>query len=74
MLAVAPRAARHATLLEAIGEIHHASLRTYGARRTHAELTHGRGIAVTRWGVELVMRRDGLAGLPGRPRYGTDPF
>ena len=56
----------HAMLLEVIGEIHHASRRTYGARRVHAELVHGRGVAVARCTVELVMRRNGLAGLPGR--------
>ena len=60
-------------LLEVIGETHHASRRTYGARRVHAELTHGRGIIVARWIVELVMRRNGLAGLPGRPRYRKVP-
>lgn len=53
-------------LLEVIGEIHHASRGTYGARRVHAELTQGRGIVVARCTVELVMRRNGLAGLPGR--------
>ena len=63
---------RHATLLAVIGEIHHVSRRTYGARQTRAELTRGQGIAITRWGVELLMRREGLAGLPGLPRYGTD--
>ena len=55
-------------LLEIIGEIHRASRRTYGARRIHAELVHGRGLQVARWLVELVMRRNGLAGLPGRHR------
>ena len=66
--APSPRAVRHAMLLEVIGEIHHASRRTYGARRVHAELTQGRGILVARCTVELVMRRNGLAGLPGRAR------
>ena len=56
----------HAMLLEVIGEIHHASQRTYEARRIHAELVHGRGVAVARCTVELVIRRNGLAGLPGR--------
>ena len=60
-------------LLEVIGEVHRASRRTYGARRVHAELVHGRGIAAARCTVELVMRRNGLAGLPGRPRYRKVP-
>ena len=61
-----PRSVRHAMLLEVIGEIHHASRGTYGARRIHAALTQGRGIIVARCTVELVMCRNGLAGLPGR--------
>ena len=60
-------------LLEVISEIHHASRRTYGARRIHAELVHGRGLQVTRCTVELVMRRNNLAGLPGRHRYRKIP-
>ena len=64
-----PRAVRHAMLLEVIAEIHHASRRTYGARRVHAELTQGRGIIVACCTVELVMRRNSLAGLPGRLRW-----
>ena len=60
-------------LLEVIGEIHHASRRTYGARRIHTELTQGRRIAVARCTVELDMRRNGIAGLPGRPRYRKIP-
>ena len=60
-------------LLEVIGETHHASLRTYGARRVHAELTQGRGILVARCTVDLVMRRNGLAGLSGRSRWRKVP-
>ena len=60
-------------LLEVIGEIHQASRRTYGARRVHAELVYGRGVTVARCTVELVMRRNGLAGLPGRPRWRKIP-
>ena len=67
------RSVRHAMLLEVIGEIHHAYRRTYGARRIHAELVHGRGLAVARCTVELVMRRNGLGGLPGRPRWRKIP-
>ena len=60
-------------LLEVIAEIHRASRRTYGARRIHAELVHGRGLQVARCTVELVMRRNNLAGLPGRHRYRKIP-
>ena len=59
------RSVRHGLLLDVIAEIHQASRRTYGARRIHAELVHGRGLQVARCTVELVMRRNGLAGLPG---------
>lgn len=67
------RAVRHAWLADLIGEIHEASRRTYGARRVHAELVLGRGLQVARCTVELLMRRNGLAGLPGRPRYRKIP-
>ena len=67
------RSVRHAMLGEAIREIHDASRRTYGARRVHAELVLGRGVEVARCTVELVMRRLGLAGLPGRPKYRKVP-
>ncbi len=67
------RSVRHAMLLEVTGEIHHASRGTDGARRVHAELTQGRGIIVARCTVELVMRRNGLAGLPGRSRWRKVP-
>ena len=67
------RAVRHAMLLEVIGEVYRASRRTYGARRIHAELVHGRGVTVARCTVELVMLRNGLAGLPGRPRWRKVP-
>jgi len=67
------RAVRHAMLLEVIGEVHQQSRGTYGSRRVHAELVHGRGLVVARCTVELVMRRNGLAGLPGRPRYHKIP-
>ena len=62
------RSVRHGMLLGVIAEIHRASRRTYGARRIHAELVHGRGLQVARCTVELVMCRNGLAGMPGRHR------
>ncbi len=45
-----------------------ASFGTYGARRVHAELTLGLGIMVGHNAVEMLMRRAGLVGLPGRKR------
>ena len=68
-----PRAVRHAMLAEAIREVHEASRQTYGARRVHAELVLGRNVTVARCTVELVMRRLGLAGLPGRPKHRKIP-
>ena len=67
------RAVRHAMVAEVIREVHDESRQTYGARRVHAELVLGRKMTVARCTVELVMRRLGLAGLPGRPRYRQDP-
>jgi len=63
------RAIRPAWLTGIIREIHAASRATYGARRVHAELVLGRGIAVGHSQVELLMRRAGLAGLPARRRH-----
>ena len=60
-------------LLDIIQQIHRASRRTYGARRIHAELVHGRDLQVARCTVELVMRRNNLAGLPGRRRWRKVP-
>ena len=65
------RAVRHAMIADVICEVHVASRQTYGARRVHAELVLGRNMTVARCTVELVMRRLGLAGLPGRPKYRT---
>ena len=67
------RSVRHGMLLGVIAAIHRASRHTYGARRIHAELVHGRGLQVARCTVELVMGRNGLAGLPGRHRYRKIP-
>jgi transposase InsO family protein len=53
-----------------ISQVHAASRGTYGSNRVHAELTMGYGITVGRHAVAMLMRRAGLAGLPGnrRPR------
>ena len=58
---------------EVIRQVHDESRQTYGARRVHAELVLGRRMVVARCTVELVMRRLGFAGLPGRPRYRKIP-
>jgi putative transposase len=63
------RAIRHAWLTDAIRQVHAASRQTYGSRRVHAELTLGRGISVGYHAVELLMRRAGLQGVTGRPKF-----
>jgi putative transposase len=50
-------------------EVHQDSRGTYGARRVHAELRLARGIMVGHGAVELLMRRAGLAGVTGRPKW-----
>jgi putative transposase len=56
-------------LTDLIRQIHIESRGIYGGRRVHAELTLGRGIEVGHGQVELLMRRAGLQGLGGRPRW-----
>ena len=51
------RAIRHAWLTDLIRQVHAVSRGIYGARRVHAELTLGRGLAVGHGAVELLMRR-----------------
>jgi transposase InsO family protein len=63
------RAVRHAWLTDRIRAVHAASRGTYGARRVHAELVLGHGIAVGHQAVEQLMRAVGIQGLSGRPRY-----
>ncbi len=63
------RSVRHAWLTGLITEIHLQSRATYGARRVHAELRLGPGIVVGHGAVELLMRRAGLAGAMGRPKW-----
>lgn len=67
------RAIRHAWLSEVIAAVHADSRATYGARRVHAELTMGRGIAVEHCAVELLIRRAGIQGLSGRPKFRRGP-
>lgn len=67
------RAIRHAWLTDVIKDIHGNSRGVYGARRVHAELTLGRGIAVGHCAVQMLMHRAGIAGVTGRPRYRRIP-
>ena len=63
------RAIRHAALTGLIGRIHLDSRGTYGARRVHAELALGRGLVIGHGTVALLMRRAGIVGVTGRPRF-----
>ena len=67
------RTIRHAFLTELIRRVHTDSRASYGARRVHAELILGQGHLVGRCAVELLMRRAGIAGASGRPRYRRIP-
>jgi transposase InsO family protein len=64
---------RHAWITDVIRQVHAASRETYGIRRVHAELTLGRGIAIGHQAVELLMRRAGVQGISGRPRFRRVP-
>jgi putative transposase len=63
------RAIRHVWLTDLIVEVHQAVRGTYGARRVHAELRLGRGVVVGHNAIALLMRRAGLAGATGRPKW-----
>ena len=63
------RAIRHVWLTDVIREVHIASRGTYGIRRVHADLILGQGIAVGHLAVEMLMRRAGIPGVSGRPRF-----
>jgi transposase InsO family protein len=67
------RAIRHALLTELIRRVHLDSRGTYGARRIHAELILGQGQLVGHCAVEMLMRRAGIAGVTGRPRFRRIP-
>lgn len=67
------RAIRHVWLTDLIRRVHADSRQTYGARRVHAELTIGHGISVGYNQVGLLMRRAGLAGLNGKPKFRRVP-
>jgi putative transposase len=63
------RSIRHAWLTDLIVEVHQDSRGAYGALRVHAELRLGRGITIGHNAVALLMRRAGLAGATGRPKW-----
>ena len=63
------RSVRHVWLTDLIRQAHASSRGVYGARRVHAELTLGHGVAVGHGAVELLMRRAGIAGISGRPKW-----
>ena len=63
------RAIRHVWLADQIKEIFAESRGTYGDRRIHAELVLGRRVSVGKECVATLMRRAGLKGVAGRPRY-----
>jgi len=67
------RAVRHAWLTDLICQIHADFRGVYGYRRVHAELTLGHGIGVGHQAVELLMRRAGIQGISGRPRWRRSP-
>jgi putative transposase len=67
------RSVRHAWLTDLIRRAHLASRGTYGIRRVHAELTLGQGVVVGHQAVELLMRRAGIQGISGRPKFRRVP-
>jgi putative transposase len=62
-------AIRHTWLTDCVVEVHQRSRGTYGALRVHAELRLGRVIVVGHSAVALLMRRAGLAGATGCPKW-----
>jgi putative transposase len=56
---------RHTWLTDLIRQVHAGSRGIYGARRVHAELILGHGVAVGHGAVEMLMRRAGLHGVSG---------
>ena len=63
------RSIRHALLTDLIRKVHLDSRGVYGARRVYAELTLGHGILTGHNAVEMLMRRAGIQGVCGRPRF-----
>ena len=67
------RSVRHTWLTDLIRQAHFTSRGTYGIRRVHAELTLGQGVVVGHQAVELLMRRAGIQGISGRPKFRRVP-
>ena len=67
------RALRDVWLTACMVRVHGESRGIYGVRRVHAELVLGLDIAVGREAVARLMRRAGLQGITGRPRYRRVP-
>jgi len=67
------RAIRHAWLTDLIAQVHVDFRAVYGYRRVHAELTLGHGLTVGAEAIWLLMRKAGLQGLSGRPKYRRIP-
>ena len=67
------RAIRHTWLTDLIRTVHADTRGVYGYPRVHAELTLGHGIAVGHEAVYRLMRRAGIEGVSGRPRYRCIP-
>ena len=67
------RSIRHAWLTDLIRQAHAASRGVYGIRRVHAELTLGHGVVIGHQAVELLMRRAGIHGISGRPKFRRVP-
>lgn len=63
------REIRHALLTDRVKAVHTGSRGVYGSRRVLAELVLGHGVAVGHGQVELLMRRAGLQGISGRPKW-----
>jgi transposase InsO family protein len=63
------RSIRHVWLTDLIRQVHADSRGTYGVRRVHAELVLGQGVSVGHSAVEMLMRRGGIAGVTGRPKW-----
>ncbi len=60
-------------MIDDIAGVHQNSKQTYGVRRIHAELTMRLGVSVGHCAVELLMRRAGIAGFSGRPKFRRVP-
>src|ERR1700730_18477896 len=63
------RSIRHVWLTDLIRQAHAASRGTHGIRRVHAEFTLGHGVAIGLTALEWLVRRAGIQGICGRPKF-----